>query len=199
MTQLTYPQQPVHHILKGSAKRYGERLVLINQEEHLTYEQLYNDSLKFARALVRIGIEKGDVVCVHLPNCSSFLIAYYGTLMSGATFTPANPLLSEAELSHQLNDARARVIITSNPAVSFEETCIEQIIYVGDEGVEGLDFKQLLQQEEASRLRLTLMWRTIWRILRTREVQLEEVKALCLRTRMLSQMLFSRVALQTGA
>ncbi|MBM7631148.1 class I adenylate-forming enzyme family protein [Geomicrobium sediminis] len=150
MTQLTYPQQPVHHILKGSARRYGERLVLIDQEEHLTYEQLYKDSLKFARALVRLGIEKGDVVCVHLPNCSSFLVAYYGTLISGATFTPANPLLSEDELSHQLNDARARVIITSNSAVSFKETLIEHIIYVSDEGVEGLNFKQLLQQEEAT-------------------------------------------------
>ena len=53
---------------------------------------------------------------VHLPNCPQYPIAYYGILLAGATFSPANPLLPRRDLAAQLADCGAVAVLTWGPA-----------------------------------------------------------------------------------
>ncbi|MFO7262945.1 MAG: long-chain fatty acid--CoA ligase [Bacillota bacterium] len=109
---LSYPELPVGAILRGSAERFGDREALVYNDRSWTYRQLYEQALRFANALRAKGIGKGDVVAIHMMNVPQYAIAYYGILFSGATFTPVNPLLPPADLSYQLNDSGAKVVIT---------------------------------------------------------------------------------------
>jgi long-chain acyl-CoA synthetase len=68
--------------------------------------------LRFAAALQKLGVEKGDRVAVHLVNCPQFVIAYYATLMVGGIVVPCNPQYVARELRHQLNDSGSKVAIT---------------------------------------------------------------------------------------
>ncbi|GJF05571.1 class I adenylate-forming enzyme family protein [Pseudonocardia sp. D17] len=109
---LEYPDVAVGAILAGSARRFGDRVALHYQGRELSYAGLYERACAFAHALRAHGTGHGDVVAVHLPNCAQYAIAYYGILLAGATFTPANPLLPPAELAAQLADSGATVALT---------------------------------------------------------------------------------------
>ncbi|QFU93682.1 class I adenylate-forming enzyme family protein [Amycolatopsis sp. YIM 10] len=113
---LDYPEVPVGSILAGSAARYGGRTAFRQGGAQLSHEQLWRSACRFANALGAHGIGPGDVVAVHLPNCLSYPIAYYGTLLAGAAFTPANPLLPAEDLAAQLADSGAVVAVTCGAA-----------------------------------------------------------------------------------
>ncbi|NKQ57826.1 long-chain fatty acid--CoA ligase [Amycolatopsis sp. K13G38] len=109
---LDYPEVPVGSILAGSAARYGDRVAYRHGERELTFREVYRDACRFANALRAQGIGDGDVVAIHLPNCLAYPVAYYGILLAGATFTPANPLLPPADLAAQLADSGAVAAIS---------------------------------------------------------------------------------------
>jgi long-chain acyl-CoA synthetase len=109
---LDYPEVPVGALLAGSARRFGERAAVHYYGRELTFAQLHARASAFAQALAAAGIGRGDVVALHLPNCPQYPIAYYGTLLAGATFSPANPLLPPADLAAQLADCGAVAAVT---------------------------------------------------------------------------------------
>ena len=113
---LDYPQLPVGAILAGAAQRWGDRAAVHYYGRELSFAQVYERACAFANALVAAGIGRGDVVALHLPNCPQYPIAYYGTLLAGATFSPANPLLPPADLAAQLADCGAVAAVTWAPA-----------------------------------------------------------------------------------
>ncbi|MDI3328918.1 MAG: AMP-binding protein [Alicyclobacillaceae bacterium] len=109
---IAYPEVPVWAVIKGSAARFGNKTALVYGPHRHTYRELYENSLRFAVALRKKGIGKGDVVAVHMHNTPQYAVAYYGILMSGAIFSPVNPLLPPDDLAYQLNDCGAAAVVT---------------------------------------------------------------------------------------
>jgi len=118
VSSLDYPEVPVGALLAGSARRFGERTAVHYYGRELTFAQLHARASAFAHALAGAGIGRGDVVAIHLPNCPQYPIAYYGALLAGATFSPANPLLPPADLAAQLADCGAVAAVTWGPAAT---------------------------------------------------------------------------------
>jgi long-chain acyl-CoA synthetase len=110
--RLTYPDHPVHHLLEAAARRYGPRPALVFFGRPLSYAALDTLAARFAAGLQRLGVEPGTPVSLHLPNCPQFVIAYYGILKAGGVAVPHNPLYTEREVAHQLQDAGVRVAVT---------------------------------------------------------------------------------------
>jgi len=78
----------------------------------MSYQELLRITHRFAAALQKLGVKKGDRVAVHLPNCPQFVIAYYATLKAGGIVVPCNPQYVARELRHQVNDAGVETIVT---------------------------------------------------------------------------------------
>jgi long-chain acyl-CoA synthetase len=134
---IDYPEISVSGILRGSARRFGDRVAFIYKDSKYSYREIYQESLKFANALRRHGIGKNDVVAIHMPNCPQFVMAYYGILLSGATFSPVNPLLPVHDLAHQLNDCGARLIVTHELVAmavqaALPQTKLERVVMTGE-------------------------------------------------------------------
>ncbi|SFQ21002.1 long-chain acyl-CoA synthetase [Amycolatopsis arida] len=115
---LTYPEVPVGALLAGAATRFGDRTAFAHGPDALSYTTLVESACRFAHALAARGVGRGDTVALHLPNCLTYPVAYFGTLLAGATFTPANPLLPAPALAAQLADAGARVTVTAGRAAA---------------------------------------------------------------------------------
>lgn len=112
---LDYPEVPVGSILAAGAARWGDRTAFVHDGRSLTFAETHRAACRFANALRERGIGRGDVVALHLPNCLAFPVAYYGTLLAGATFSPANPLLPPDDLAFQLADCEAAAVVTFGP------------------------------------------------------------------------------------
>ncbi|WP_456278065.1 AMP-binding protein [Bacillus sp. AK128] len=108
---ISYEGQTIHQFLVDTAKEYPKKKALHFLGKELTYEQLYEQSLKLANYLKELGLEKGDRVSIMLPNCPQAVIGYYGTLLAGGIVVQTNPLYMERELEYQLNDSGAKFIL----------------------------------------------------------------------------------------
>jgi long-chain acyl-CoA synthetase len=106
------PEVPLYKILDDSASQYPDRVSMIFFGRKVTYRELQDSALRFASWLRSVGVGKGDVVALFLPNTPQFAIAYYGAVYAGATVTPVNPLYTPRELRFQLEDSEAKVLVT---------------------------------------------------------------------------------------
>jgi len=109
---LDYPLTDIGAILRGAAIRYGERVAFHHDGAELTYTELLARAAQVANGLHAHGIGDDDVVAVHMPNCLDYPAVYYGILLAGAVFTPANPLLPPEDLAFQLTDSGAAAVVT---------------------------------------------------------------------------------------
>lgn len=109
---LAYPDAPVGSIVAGAAARYGDRTAFAHHGQERSFAEVYRGACRFANALRAHGFGPGDTIAIHLPNCLAYPVAYYGTLLAGAAFTPANPLLPGPALAAQLADSGAVAAVT---------------------------------------------------------------------------------------
>jgi long-chain acyl-CoA synthetase len=109
---LHYPDIDVGTLLAGAARRYGEREAVRDGAEAVSFAGLYARAGAFAAGLRARGVGPGDTVALHMPNGIWFPVAYFGTLLAGATACLANPLQPAQALRAQLADAGATAAVT---------------------------------------------------------------------------------------
>ncbi|WP_067669826.1 class I adenylate-forming enzyme family protein [Nocardia miyunensis] len=61
------------------------------------------------------GVGVGDVVAVRLPNTADLVVTLFAAWRLGAALTPVNPSLTLDEVTYQLADAGAKVLVTDRP------------------------------------------------------------------------------------
>ncbi len=109
--QLNIPDRPLTWLLDQTVSRYPGQTAFIYYGTKLTYARFSSLANRFAIGLRRLGIKKGDRVAIALPNIPQYPIAFYGALRAGAVVVPTNPLYTEREMQHQLEDSGARVVV----------------------------------------------------------------------------------------
>ncbi len=109
--RIDYPEIPLHHLLKNTAKKHPDKTAVVYFDKPMTYRELDVASDKFATALADLGVRKGDKVAIYLPNVPQFVISYYGIVTIGAVETAISPLYREREVEHQLNNSEAETIV----------------------------------------------------------------------------------------
>lgn len=108
---LQYPPVPLHQLLIDSTQKYPHQNAILFFGKGMTYRELNEETNRFAQALLKLGVRKGDRVAVMLPNVPQCVIAYYGALKMGAVVVMTNPLYVERELQIQLADSGAETIV----------------------------------------------------------------------------------------
>lgn len=92
--------------------KYPDKTMVIYRDTHYTFRQIEGLSNRFASGLSNLGVKKGDVVSLGLPNCPEFIIALLGIAKIGAVTLPLNPMLKHKELSYIFSDCRVRCAVT---------------------------------------------------------------------------------------
>ena len=108
---LSYPEVPLHRFLVDSARRVPDRTALEFYGRRIPYRELDELTDRFAQALIRLGVRKGDRVAIMLPNCPQAVIGYFGALKAGACVVQTNPLYVGSEIAHQMQDSGAETIL----------------------------------------------------------------------------------------
>jgi long-chain acyl-CoA synthetase len=109
---IDYPETVLPQALTQTAQDYGYRTAMIFKGARITYREFNRAVNRFAAALQQMGVAPGDRVALHMPNCPQYPIAYYAVLRIGGVVVPCNPIYTAREMSHQLNDSGAKLIVT---------------------------------------------------------------------------------------
>ncbi len=104
--------QSVLDIFEKSVAEYSDLPAFSNMGTHLTYKELDKKARDFAAYLqTELGLKQGDRLAIMMPNLLQYPIAVFGGMKAGLTLINVNPLYTERELKHQLNDANADAIV----------------------------------------------------------------------------------------
>jgi fatty-acyl-CoA synthase len=98
---------------RRTVSRFGDReaLVVRSQSFRATYAQLWDLTTRAARALMALGLAKGDRVGIWSPNRYEWVVIQLATARIGAVLTTINPAYKTAELEYVLNQSGARVLL----------------------------------------------------------------------------------------
>jgi acetyl-CoA synthetase len=86
-------------------------------ERIYTYQKLLSHVMRFANALKKIGVKKGDRVCIYMPLVPEQVIAMLACARIGATHSVVFGGFAAAALNLRIQDAEAKVVITADVAV----------------------------------------------------------------------------------
>lgn len=79
----------------------------------LTYRQFDQMSDYFAVYLrEELKLKTGEAVAVQMPNCLSYPVVALGIIKAGLVLVNVNPLYTEKEMIHQLNDSNSKALLT---------------------------------------------------------------------------------------
>jgi acyl-CoA synthetase (AMP-forming)/AMP-acid ligase II len=150
---VTIPEMPFSHFLFQNAKNYPDKAALIDGPtgRTLTYGQLWGAIQKAAAGLHLRGFKQGDVFAILSPNIPEYAIAFHAPTLLGGTVTTINPLYTPDEIANQLNDCKAKYIVTipmflEKAQAAQAKSKIEEIFVFGE--AEGATpFMTLLQND----------------------------------------------------
>lgn len=108
---LNYPRRPLTDILRIAASDVPDRPATAFLGAQLTFGEIKDRADKFATALARMGIVKGDRVGIMLPNCPQYVIAVFGILRVGAIVVNVNPLYTPREIGVVAQDSGMRALV----------------------------------------------------------------------------------------
>jgi long-chain acyl-CoA synthetase len=133
---LRVPERSLDLLMDDAVRRYSAETAIEYYGTSISYAQLGSLVDRFARALVRVGVTRGDRVSLCLANVPQFPIAFYGALKAGAVVVPTNPVYTQPELEHQLRDAGVKVVVALDQALPNllavrAYTPVEQVILAG--------------------------------------------------------------------
>jgi long-chain acyl-CoA synthetase len=134
-----YPQVPVFEILDRVAQEHPNQTAILFQGRELKYHQLKRRVDSLANAFKNLGLEKGDRVCLFLPNCPEYVLAYWAILKTGGVVVPTSILRTDEGLFHEVRSSECRFIVCKevhlNRAMDLRDrTNLEGILIASDAG-----------------------------------------------------------------
>ena len=100
-------------MLDDIAAEFGanEALVSVFENQRLTYAQFRDQADRCARALLALGVEKGERVGLWSTNCAAWVIVQFATAKVGAVLVNINPAYRLHELEYTLTQSECGTLI----------------------------------------------------------------------------------------
>jgi acetyl-CoA synthetase len=85
-----------------------------NEQRQLTYREFDREIGRLAQALRTLGIGRGDVVAIYMPNLPETFVAFFAILKLGAIAMPLFSGFGPSPIQSRLNHGGAKAVITAN-------------------------------------------------------------------------------------
>jgi len=87
------------------------------EERVFTYQKLLSKVMRFANALKKLGVKKGDCVCIYMPMVPEQVITMLACARIGAVHNVVFAGFGSTALNMRINDAGAKVVITADISI----------------------------------------------------------------------------------
>jgi fatty-acyl-CoA synthase len=116
-----HPQRTLPALIEELAETFGDAPALLSDRESLTYRELAGRANRYARWALELGVARGDVVCLMMPNRPEYLAIWLGVTRIGGIVSLINTSLSGAALAHCINIVRPKHIIVAAELIAAVE------------------------------------------------------------------------------
>jgi long-chain acyl-CoA synthetase len=102
-------------MLADTARRYGRKTALVMGGRQVTFAELEADSNRVARALMKMGVKKGDRVATIQASNPEFVSIFFGIIKAGGIAVPLDARYVPDELVSLFNDCQPQVLVIEDP------------------------------------------------------------------------------------
>lgn len=159
--------QTIGELLQEKSEKLGDHEAVVYPERGLRYS--YNDfheqSAKVAKALIALGVKKGEHIAVWATNVPEWLLLQFGSARAGAVLVTVNTSYQKNELAYllQQSDSTTLFLIDRFKDHSYADTArevtkeksndlpyLKNLIYLGDNSPDGmLNWEDFLEMGES--------------------------------------------------
>lgn len=109
---LDYPKKTIYQIVRDAARQHPDLVAYEFMGKETSYARFMSRIDRTARALIALGIGKGDRVTICMPNTPQALDTFYALNRIGAVSNMIHPLSAPAEIAFYLNFSHSKAILT---------------------------------------------------------------------------------------
>lgn len=113
--QIAPPHNTLIDMFDDKLTEYASHEFITNMGVTYSYGQVDSMSLAIAAWIQSLGLAKGSVIGIMMPNVNQYLPIVIGAIRAGMVTTLINPLYSPRELRHQLADSDTAVLFILEP------------------------------------------------------------------------------------
>lgn len=107
------PRYLLQQLLAETAQRSPDHPAVVFDDQSLSYGELEAASNRLARALIELGVRRGDRVAIYLNKSIASAVSVHGILKSGAAYVPLDPHAPIERLSYIFGNCGIRHLVTS--------------------------------------------------------------------------------------
>ncbi|MBW2698252.1 MAG: long-chain-fatty-acid--CoA ligase [Deltaproteobacteria bacterium] len=101
----------VDDFLRRAVQVYPDKTAVVDGDLRLSYREFGARVNRLSNALLGLGLEQGDRVCMLSPNSHFFLESFYATSQVGLVLVPLNYRLAAEDHAYILNHAGVRAVL----------------------------------------------------------------------------------------
>lgn len=105
------PSDTIYNYLKNKNKENLERIAIEYFGNKLNYSQLIDKIEECSKALVALGVRKGDIVTVCMPTTPEMVFIFYALSKLGAVSNMIDPRKSAKEIEEYVNEVNSKLFI----------------------------------------------------------------------------------------
>lgn len=109
---LKYHQGTMWDSVEDIAKKYPDYIAYDFMGKSTKYKDFAAAVHECAKALLQLGVKKGDKVTICMPNCPQTVVIFYGCILMGAVANMVHPLSSEKEIEFYIKHSDSTCAIT---------------------------------------------------------------------------------------
>lgn len=116
------------------ARQRPDNPMIVGSEHAVSNGAAYDAALRLANALLSLGIQRGDVVAVRLPDVPAFVMTYLAVALMGGVFCPLEAETSVGDIGPVIDMVHARALVCDlSEAVNLigERSSLERVLIVG--------------------------------------------------------------------
>lgn len=121
----TLENELIHTRFDAMSEKYPNRAAVIYLGTRYSYARLRSMSERFAGALTRMGVKKGDRVMIYINNSIQWVIAFIGIQKIGAVLVPVAPIYTSHEIEYMVKDSGAETIICMDTNFGYVQEIFE--------------------------------------------------------------------------
>lgn len=134
----------------------AQDVAIYYQDQKITYQDLKELTDRFANAMHRLGISKGDTYLIRTPNQPEYMVSFLGGQKIGAVPIPTSTMLREYELQHIINNSEAVAVVTTHNYIEAIENIrpkcktLKHVIVIGETSGDQISYEDFLKVEAES-------------------------------------------------
>ena len=108
------PNVSMYEMVRRCANKYPDLTAYSYYGNSCTYKGYIKKIDTCALAFARLGVKKGDVVSIAMPNTPEAIISFYALNKIGAVINMIHPLSSEEELKYALETTSSKYAVVAD-------------------------------------------------------------------------------------